>query len=267
MKKLYFLKLGGSVLTNEDKPGHAKNETIKRLLSEVRKARQHKEFDIVIGHGAGSFAHLPAKKYKVNEGLKYGFSRKGAIITQSSAHELNNIVVKNGINAGVNLFPFTPSSFGIWNDRGTADGVVSHLNLALNNGFIPLVYGDVVMDAKKGVSIASTEMVLSFLAQHMKPHKIILATDVDGLFTANPKVDRNAKLIRLINGKTIDSALQFAGNSLKVDVTGGMHSKVRSLYNMVKATGATGYIVNANVKGRLYSVLVGNSDICTVVKR
>jgi len=266
MKKLYFLKLGGSTLTNEDKPGTAKKETIRRLLSEVRKAQSNKTFDIVIGHGAGSFGHPPAKKYKINEGLKYSFSRRGAIITHNAAKELNDIVVNEGLKVGVNLYPFAPSSFGVWNNHGATDSMVFHISHALKNGFVPLVHGDVVMDSEKGVSIASTEKVFSFLTNHMKPDKIILATDVDGLFTANPKIDKSAKFIKIINGRNIEGALKSAGSSLKVDVTGGMHSKVRSLYEMVKATGSTGYIVNANEKGRLYSILVGKPNIYTIVK-
>jgi len=266
MKKLYFLKLGGSTLTNEDKPGTARKETIRRLLFEVKRAKSSKEFDIIIGHGGGSFAHPFAKKYKVNEGLKYGFSRRGAIITHNAVHKLNDIVVNEGLKAGVNLYPFAPSSFGVWNNNGATNSMVFHISHALKNGFVPLVHGDVVMDAEKGVSVASTEKVFSFLASHMKPDKVILATDVDGLFTANPKIDKSAKFIKVINGRNIDSALKSAGSSLKVDVTGGMHSKVRSLYKMVKATGSTGYIVNANEKDRLYSILVGKPNIYTIVK-
>ena len=62
----YFIKLGGSVITNTEKPYTAKIGTIRRVLNEIKEAKRDKDFNLIIGHGGGSFPHIPAHKYKVN---------------------------------------------------------------------------------------------------------------------------------------------------------------------------------------------------------
>ncbi len=53
MKRLYLVKLGGSVRTDIKHPNIARTIVIDRLMSEVKRAL--KTNDIILGHGAGSF--------------------------------------------------------------------------------------------------------------------------------------------------------------------------------------------------------------------
>ncbi|MEM3405211.1 MAG: hypothetical protein QXZ01_02705, partial [Candidatus Micrarchaeaceae archaeon] len=75
-----------------------------------------------------------------------------------------------------------------------------------------------------------------------------------------------AKLIRKINKKNIREALNGAGASLKIDVTGGMHSKLQFLYNISRKYGSTCQIVNATVPGRLRDALMGKPVVSTIIK-
>ena len=135
---------------------------------------------------------------------------------------------------------------------------------ALEYGFLPIGYGDVVIDEAQGVSVASTEEMIRYLAIKLKPSRIIVGTDVDGIFTADPKNDRNAELVRKVGPHNIGEALTMVGGSKKVDVTGGMSSKLEQLYGISKETGAVCQIVNAAKKGELYDALIG-SDIGTTI--
>ncbi len=61
---LTFLKLGGSLITDKDSPHTARPEILRRLADEIVAARQsNPAMQLLIGHGSGSFGHMPAKKY------------------------------------------------------------------------------------------------------------------------------------------------------------------------------------------------------------
>ena len=262
---LYMIKIGGSVITDTKKANRERRDQIKRLLSEIKKARERSKFSIVLGNGAGSFGHIPAKKYRIHEGIMSKESIKGSIETQQAVRSLNSLIVDTGLDMGLPLFPFSPSSFVNKRGRIIAEGFVSQIKIAIKEGFIPSVYGDVVMDSKQGVAIASTEDVFLFIAPHLKPKRIILGTDVDGVFDKDPFKNKDARLIERISSGNIHKIVAGTGGAKKIDVTGGMKTKVAMLHQMVKKTGATGYIVNIGEKGRLYEILSGKKVRCTIV--
>jgi isopentenyl phosphate kinase len=268
-KKLYFVKFGGSVITNTKKRSTPKIHEIDRLLKEVDEARTLRGFDVIIGHGSGSFAHVPAKKYKVNEGLKYSNSMKGSVITLKEAANLDNIVVDRAMKLGIPVFPFSAHSFGMSEAGHMSPIFIDGIKAALKQGFIPIVYGDVVIDKNKGVSIASTEEILVGLSKKLKPNKIILGTDVDGVFTKDPRIYKDAKLIRRLDKSTFKRGIAGAGDSVgRANVTGGMQGKLTALYKAISSAGATGYIINAATPGNVKKVLLGEDKKvkCTVVR-
>ena len=110
------------------------------------------------------------------------------------------------------------------------------------------------------------------MAHYFKPNRIIIATDVDGVFTSNPMLDTDAKIIKDIDNSNIDDVLGNIKNEVKpYDVTGGMRTKVSDLYNMVKYITiesdhkCEGYIINGNREGILNRTLLGE-DIFTSTK-
>lgn len=266
-KKLYMIKLGGGVISDISVASKPLVDEIGRVLNEVKAAKEEGGFDLIIGHGSGSFGHRPAHDYRVNEGLVGLDSRKGAAITQHVAQELNRIIINEAINAGLEPFQFAPSSFLIAEGGKPSAGITAHIRHAIDRGFVPVVYGDVVMDSKMGVSIASTEKVFSFLAGEMGVDRFVLATDVDGVFVEDPRTNPGAKLVRLIDGSNIDSILEHAEtNKMKVDVTGGMRTKVIGMHEMVSIKGAEGIIINGKVPGRIRDALLGRDVPGTIVR-
>ncbi|MGC8710495.1 MAG: isopentenyl phosphate kinase [Candidatus Micrarchaeia archaeon] len=258
MNSLYLLKFGGSMITDLSKPNTPKQDAIRRVLKEVDNARKEGNFNIILGHGSGSFAHIPAKQYSVNEGIINKDSRKGAALTYLSAKELNNIVINTALDLGIDAFPFSPSSFGLAEEGKIIDGTVAPIETAMEKGFLPIVYGDVSIDKRKGVSIASTEEVFRFIASKMMPKKVFLATDVTGVYDRDPKEHDDARLIKVVDKGNIMDILQNTGSSKgRVDVTGGMRGKLSNLYYICKETGAEGYIFNALDEGVIKDILLG----------
>ncbi|HVC57971.1 MAG TPA: isopentenyl phosphate kinase [Candidatus Acidoferrales bacterium] len=268
-KDLILIKIGGSVITDVSRPNTAKNTEIRRLLKEIADAKKAMGFDIIIGHGSGSFAHIVGKRYRVNEGLVNEESRVGASLTHMAAQRLNMIVNEIGLDMGLPMYSFTASSFSRADSMKLDSGFSDSISTALATGFIPTVYGDVVLDSKQGVAIASTEEIFRFLSQSIKPTKIIMGTDVNGIYDKDPMLNAGAKLVKSVHSGNYEEITKFAGEARKIDVSGGMHTKLSRLYEMVNKTGATGFIANATVPGTINKILQGKeSEIeCTVVTK
>ena len=83
-----LLKLGGSLITDKSTPYTAKPQIIKNILLEVKDALEEKpDLNLIIGHGAGSFAHQSAKKYNTINGFK-NEKEKYYQDDQTGAHEV-----------------------------------------------------------------------------------------------------------------------------------------------------------------------------------
>jgi len=101
------------------------------------------------------------------------------------------------------------------------------IQLLLRHGLVPLVYGDVALDEVRGCTIISTEQIFAYLAHHLEPARIVLAGQVEGVFTADPITDESAQLIPEISRQNFSQVERLLAGSHGVDVTGGMLTKVR----------------------------------------
>ena len=111
MSELVFCKLGGSVITDKQRASTPRLETIGRLAAEIAVALDSRpELCILLGHGSGSFGHVLAKKYHVQQGIADGQSWWGYAETAAAAGQLNRIVTDTLIQAGVPVVSIQPSA-------------------------------------------------------------------------------------------------------------------------------------------------------------
>lgn len=98
----------------------------------------------------------------------------------------------------------------------------------LKNNLVPVVFGDVVVDLKKGCTILSTEKIFSHLTKNLKPEKIILMSRVEGVY------DLKKRIIPEINKYNFPEIKKFLKGAEKIDVTGGMLHKVMEAIEIAK---------------------------------
>src|SRR4030065_2477184 len=109
MKKLILIKLGGSLITDKTKPFTDKKYVIKRLGNEIRSARKNADYNLILGHGGGSYPHVPAKKFRTADGIVNKKSYIGIAEVQDAAARLNRIVVRELLNLGEPAITLSPS--------------------------------------------------------------------------------------------------------------------------------------------------------------
>jgi isopentenyl phosphate kinase len=116
-----------------------------------------------------------------------------------------------------------------------------------------VLYGDVVTDSELGFCILSGDQIISYLAETLKPEKVIFGLEVEGLYTKDPKYG-DAQLIQDISF----SDLYTISGGETGDVTKGMKGKLAEIgrikgieVNLINLTreGTLKKAVNGEVEG------------------
>lgn len=231
-----FVKFGGSVLTDKRVAESANHDMIAQLaraVAEVR--RQSPHLPLLLSHGSGSFGHVVAAKYGVHKGFAPDADWYGFAATSAAALRLNRIVVDALLAAQVPAMSLQPAA-----TVETADGAVvawhtAHIERLLQVGLVPVVHGDVSFDRHQGCTIASTEMLLTWLSgvPALQPQRIVLVGEA-AVYTEDPQRNPDAQRIPVIHRQNIQQVMGGAGGSYGIDVTGGMASKIRLMWHLVE---------------------------------
>lgn len=230
---LIFLKLGGSLITEKGLAHTARFDVLRRLAQEISEARRDGcGRRLILGHGSGSFGHMPASRYNTRNGVLRPEEWVGFSEVWQEAAALNRLVMEALQRVGLPAVAFPPSAALVAQDGHPQRWELGPLQMALLAGLLPVVYGDVVFDTKRGGTILSTEDLFDHLARLLRPQSILLAGIEAGVWADYPTCSQLLEDIRPEFLKERGASLQ---DSEFTDVTGGMRSKVRQSLDLVQA--------------------------------
>src|ERR1700704_278958 len=257
---MLLVKLGGSVLTDKARLRTARPAAIRRLAGDLASVAQ----PLLIVHGAGSYGHLLASRHRLNAGGSSSAKRTAAARVQADVRALDHLVVDALNRAGFPSVAIAPASV-----LSLDDGRVSTLDLTpfldfSSMGFTPVTFGDVVRDLHRGFSVCSGDLMMLELARAVRPKRAVFAADVDGLFTADPKRRKNARLLEVVGPKDL-AQIEFSSSS-RTDVTGSIEGKLHRMFEIAEHVDEC-LIVNGNVKNRVRDALRGKRVVGTRIVR
>ena len=231
-RDLWVLKLGGGAVTRKaENLREARDDVIRGAARQIARARRERELTLVVVHGAGPFGHALVADYGIAGGVGGPRQVEGFVRTHNSMEDLNKIVMDLFREEGLLGFPVQPSACVVQRARRIETFFTEPLErlLALDPAIIPILYGDMVVDLDQGASVVSGDALVAHLARRLGAARVLLGTDVGGVFTADPRRDPAARRIEHIDGGNLEQVLAAAGASAAVDVTRGMRGKLEQL--------------------------------------
>ena len=235
-----LLKLGGSLITDKNKAHTARADVIRRLGDEIFSVWEKERFPLILGHGSGSFGHIPAKQYGTRKGVRNTEEWAGFAEVHAEATALNRIVTDILREAGLPVISFVPMDC-----VRTADGRVTSWDTAvirncIRQGLIPMIFGDTVFDSVRGGTILSTEDLFVHLCETLpEPPRILLAGLEAGVWADFPE---NTRLIPVIRAEGSDTDASIKGSEFP-DVTGGMQEKVHLMKELIRSGRADSAVI------------------------
>lgn len=254
--KLVILKLGGSILTLKHRSTPVfRTRVTDRIVKEIKKALREQNFKLILVHGTGSFGHPVAHQYHLEQGIKADPSLMGFSKSKRLGHLLNGllweVLDKNSVPA-VTIPPF-PITFS--DNKKILSMNLHPIKDTLNINRTPVLFGDEVLDKSIGYSICSSDQIATYLASKLKADLLLFATDVDGIYTQNPKTHPLAKKISKINLKQLPNIKKRIIIHNNQDVSGEMAGKLESIFQFDLSQKITIRIFNGLKPGQVYNAL------------
>ena len=109
--------------------------------------------------------------------------------------------------------------------------------------------------ATNEIVIGDNDTLAAIVAESISAQKLVLLSDINGLYTADPHRDPNAKLISVIN-EVDESVYALAGASTCDLGTGGMITKLQAA-QICLACGCEMVITNGDSPENLYAIVEG----------
>jgi len=252
-KKLIIIKIGGSVITQKNKNLKTiKAENLQRICKEIGEAYSKKKIPLIIIHGVGPFGHKLAKEFRLNEGYKDKRQLSALPELHKDVRELNLKIIKALQKNNLPAISFSPSAFWRLEDGRLKKQPTEIIKKYLALGTIPVLHGDLLIDNKKVFSVLSGDQICYYLAKELKSDRVIIGTDLDGVFDSDPKINPAAKLIKKISRENYQKF--DIGGSTAIDVTSGMRGKLDELLKLADI-GIGSEIINADIPSNIAKIL------------
>ncbi len=237
---MLLIKLGGSLITNKEKPLSPRRKTIENVIRSLKKIHE----PMVVVHGGGSFGHYWSIKFDMHtKPAKYDM--KGISTVKNSMVELNKIILQSFLNNKLNPYSLPPTDF-VSGNKPILKKIKEIKKIAQFN-LIPITYGDALWYGEKKSYILSGDVIMTMIAKVLRPRLSIFVLNVDGLYSDIKK----KKLIYEIKDE------QPSFSKPTTDVTGGMKRKVQEASKISK-NGLKVFFVNGNKSERIINAVKRN---------
>jgi isopentenyl phosphate kinase len=229
-KDLTILKLGGSLLTDKEKPYTLRENILNNVTKEIKSCLDGGLIGhIIILHGVGSFGHPPVLENKLHYGFRGPEQLEPLSKTQQIVNKFRLILVDAFQEAEIPVILMHPSSMVVSEKMRMKKYFLEPLKRFMKLGIIPLLGGDLVSDSEMGFSIGSADQLAVILAKELGARRLVFATDVEGIFLSDPKINLDAEIIEEIHIEDIPSILERIGEASKADASGKMKGKLSTL--------------------------------------
>ncbi len=223
-----IIKIGGSVITDKSEYRSLKKNQLTLISKEIAKWDRK----CIIVHGAGSFGHIIAKQYSIQQGYNNQDQLKGILQIRKDMIELTTTVTQSLIDEGMKALSFQTSAM-VFEREVDFISNFNPVKKALTLGFSPVLSGDILFTETQGFRIYSGDSLIHLIAQHFDVGRVIFVSDVDGVFHQDSRTKEN-ELIDFITINELETAIiSDLEQDSSSDVTGGMKGKITEIKSIL----------------------------------
>ncbi len=217
-------KLGGSVVTDKERPETVDERALERAADAVASTLEAGHVDdLVLVHGGGSFGHVHASEHGVST-TDGTHDARAVDAIHGAMKTLDEAVLAALLARGVPAVPVHPLSTAHRDFDGALSLPTNQVRTMLEEGFVPVLHGDLVAHLGKGATVVSGDELVADLARSLEADRIGLCSTVPGVLD-----DENRVIDRIESFADVEAVL---GGSDATDVTGGMAAKVQALLSL-----------------------------------
>ena len=259
-----IVKLGGGLITDKSEYKQVRLDRVD-AVSAVIKELKNCGHSVIIVHGAGSFGHLEARKWRLSEGFDPEISEEQELAVtrvRSDMDDLNEYVIESLRSYGVECEVLPPRYWA------TGIGVDFQGDLGSFSRDptepVPITFGDVVATQDHTrFGILSGDHIMVRLGNEIPDVSacIFLLGDADGLMDRPPS-EPDAKLLKTWG---VDEDFSDSHNS-DVDVTGGILLKAKCASLIARSVEHV-WLLNGTTPERMLGVVSSGHAIGTRVLR
>ena len=248
--KKIVIKIGSSILI--DKKGKPKKKWLKEFAKDIKNLIKQKKQIVIVSSGAIAIGceYLGIKK----NGLKVDKSQAIASIGQIELMDFyKNTFNKNKIKISQILLTLddTEQRRRSINARRTIDNL-------LGMNIVPIV-NENDTTATTEIKYGDNDRLAARVAQIINADCLILLSDVDGLYTENPKKNKKTELISTV--KEIDEKIKkYANKTESIYGSGGMKTKIEAA-KICQLSGCHMVIANGKYNNPIKNIIKKNK--CT----
>lgn len=263
MTPITIIKLGGSLLTLKEQAYKLREGIMEQLAPEITECvKLFPDTKFIILNGAGSFGHQTVKNYNLKDGFsdsnsKYGFSK----VLQDTA-KLNRILVDSLIEKALPAVSFQPSTVFYSDQEGYQFASLELIPMYLKAGFLPCLYGELILDTLTGCKVLSADKIPELLVSYFEQNSEYKITKVINLGSYDGVLDNQNQVIPVINQQNYETIKQYLYQSQNIDVSGGMIKKIDD-FLLLADLGMESVIMSGLMKGNLVKYLSGDDVVGT----
>ena len=249
--KIIVVKIGSSLLVDDNKK--IRKKWLTTFAKDIKELKSKNKKIIIVSSGAIA---LGCKKINYNKkNIKLDISQAIASIGQI---ELMNLFSQTFMKYKLNISQILLTLEDTEERRRSLNAKRTFENL-FGLDFIPIVNENDTI-ATSEIKYGDNDRLASRVAQITNADTLILLSDVDGLFTKNPKIFKNAKLIKKVN----DLSKDIKNINIKGTTefgSGGMNTKIEAA-KICNLAGCNMIIANGLYLNPLSRI--EKKDICTL---
>ena len=232
-KKITVIKLGGALITDKSTPYIMREDIIENAAKEIKECLDSGLIEgLVLIHGVGSFGHPPVLKYELYKGFKNPGQLMHLSTTQQIVNQLRNKIAEIFQKEDIPINLMHASSMAIGNKMKITFSFFDAMKGYLSLGMVPLIGGDMMYDNGMGFSVCSGDQLSVVISRELKANRLIFATDVAGIYDSDPKINKEALLIREINMDKVEAIIKQLDESKVADASGRMKGKLMTLISI-----------------------------------